>query len=119
MVTLTQHPQSGKGDSTFLLDVNLVTGNVPLDGFAVELLFHTDDVQIADVYLSDMFAENGLLLQKQIDNEHGQLFMTGRSSVPYSTGLFGKVVATLCVKASSTTQAVFAVGERTQLYIHG
>jgi hypothetical protein len=119
MVTLTQHPQFGTGDSTFLLDVNLVTGNVPLDGFAVELLFHTENVQITDVYLSTIFTDNGLLLQKEIDNEHGQLFMTGRSSVPYSTGSFGNVVATLCVRASSITQAVFAVGDRTQMYIHG
>ncbi len=120
MVTLTPHPRSRQGDSSLLLDLELTTGSVPINGFTVELLFHHDELEIADVYMGEELALDGAKhLDKKIDNEHGQLLVSCMADVPYVVGHGGVVVATLCVRFHKDLLSPFTFGEKTKLFIHG
>jgi hypothetical protein len=118
MVNLRPHPHSSKGETTILLDLELMTGTVPLDGFAVELLFHTEAVEIADIYLTDDFAGSAIDITKEFDNEAGHMLLSCASPTPYQAGPHGLVVATICVRTKQPAATKFSVGERTQLFIH-
>lgn len=118
MVTLKPHPHSLNGQTTILLDLELTTGTVPLDGFAIELLFHTDAIEIADIYVVDEFATICTSVINECEKAQGCLYVTHNSLIPYKAGPSGKVVATICVRNKKQQETKFLVGERTQLFVH-